>query len=157
MKKLNQLLFLSVFFMSTSPMSHAQTMQQKSHQKVSYPQYLMNSINRILTMENLYQCLGRSAELRFITSDCNAFLNDVDFETSKIHSNAKETFQYLKNNSTRNRYAPFLNLYTNMVTTIHQLVNEHQNDLDKQDVVFAIQHQVRKTKYQFIKLTNVRH
>jgi hypothetical protein len=156
MKKLNFTLFSILLLIGISTTSRAQTMQQNSLKKISFPQYLMNSINRILTMENLYQCLGRSAELRFITSDCNAFLNDVEFETSKIHTNAKETFQHIKKNSTRDRYAPFLDLYTNMVTAIHQLNHEHQNDLDKQEVAFAIQQQVRKTKKEFIKLTNVR-
>jgi hypothetical protein len=154
MKKFSFTLLLMTLFFTQNSNLHAQTLKPQRYAKISFSQYLLNSVNRILEIENLNECLGRSVEVRFVTSDCSGFLNELEFETKQIHHIAQDTFSHLKNESLRNRYAPYLNLYTEMVTNIHSLEQEYQNDFDKQNLVYSIRKVILKTKKDFIKLSN---
>ena len=156
MKKSNLVLWSLILMCGVQANSHAQTMKQPQHRKITLSQYLYNSVNRILNMENLNECLGRSADIRFLTSDCNSFLYELESETRETHANAQAAYLNMKHENARSRAVLFLDLYTDMITTIDILKMKNQNKIDKQSVTYSIRQQVLNTKKKMIELSKIK-
>jgi hypothetical protein len=152
MKKTNFALLSVMLFCGLQADTHAQTMKLPQHKKITLSKYLFNSADRILNMENLTECLGRSIEIRILTSDCNAFLDDLDLETREVHSNAQAAYLRMNHAKAQSRAMLFLDLYSDMISTISTLKSKSQNKIDKQSVVYSIRQQVLMTRKKMVKL-----
>jgi hypothetical protein len=156
MKKTNLVLWSLILMCGVQANSHAQTMKQPQNRKITLSRYLFNSVEKILNMENLDECLGRSLEIRFLTSDCNAFLYELESETSETHANAQAAYLNMKHETARSKATLYLDLYTDMISMINILKSRHQNDIDKQSVAYSIRQQVLNTKKKMIELSKIK-
>jgi len=152
MEKINFALLSVMLFCGLQADTHAQTMKMPQHKKITLSKYLFNSVDRILNMENLDECLGRSIEIRFLTSDCYAFLDELDLETRETLDNAQAAYLRMNQASTQSRTMQFMDLYYDMISMISALKTQGQNKIDKQSVVYSIRQQVLTTKKKMVKL-----